>query len=176
MKVLIPLDESEESRQIAALVAPMAKAFSATVTLFTAIEPVSDPPIQRTASESSADIVGVVGLTSPDLEIAEPQQSAWAESRDQIVAGAEDEAKDYLAPVADSLREAGVSTTVHVIMAEDVAQAIIGLAQREQVDIIAMTAHRRTGLRAVIQSSVAEAVVRAGIVPVLVLHLRTKED
>ena len=77
MKVLVPLDNSEASREIVPIVAPIAKALGATITLFSAFEPVAGSPAQRTVSEPSADLVGVVGLTSADLEVAEPAQPEW---------------------------------------------------------------------------------------------------
>jgi nucleotide-binding universal stress UspA family protein len=175
MKVLVPLDESEEAREIISIVAPLARAADAEVTLIAVIEPVADAPVQPFVSEPSADLVGIVGLTSPDLEVAEPRQPDWVESKEQAVARAEDEARDRLAPVADSLREAGISTKVEVVMAADASQAIVGFAQRQGMHIIAMTAQTRSGIRSVIQSSAAEAVVRAGIVPVLVLHPVTRQ-
>jgi nucleotide-binding universal stress UspA family protein len=53
------------------------------------------------------------------------------------------------------------------LLAGDPAEAIIRLAQTEDVDMIVMGTHGRRGLTRLLMGSVAEAVVRAAPCPVL---------
>jgi len=53
------------------------------------------------------------------------------------------------------------------LLAGDPADAIIHLAQTEDVDLIVMGSHGRRGLTRLLMGSVAEAVVRAAPCPVL---------
>ena len=49
-------------------------------------------------------------------------------------------------------------------------QGIVGLAEKEEVDLIVMGTHGRTGLMRVLMGSVAEAVVRHAPCPVLTIR------
>lgn len=55
-----------------------------------------------------------------------------------------------------------------VVEAVDVPRAIVEFAQREQADYLAMATHGRSGLRRLLLGSVAEQVIRASHVPVVV--------
>jgi universal stress protein A len=55
----------------------------------------------------------------------------------------------------------------HRLVTGDPASAIVKLANEEQVDLIIMGTHGRTGLRRLLMGSVAEAVVRRAPCPVL---------
>jgi nucleotide-binding universal stress UspA family protein len=51
-----------------------------------------------------------------------------------------------------------------------VAKAIIDFARENKVDVIAMATHGRGGLNELVQGSVAAAVVRSGVAPVLLIR------
>jgi len=55
----------------------------------------------------------------------------------------------------------------HRLLAGDPADAIIRLAESDNIDLIVMGTHGRRGLRRLLMGSVAEAVVRAAPCPVL---------
>lgn len=55
-----------------------------------------------------------------------------------------------------------------VVEAVDVPRAIVEFAQREQADYLAMATHGRSGLRRLLLGSVAEQVIRASHLPVVV--------
>jgi len=57
-----------------------------------------------------------------------------------------------------------------VVMGEEPAAAIIAFARRADVDFIVMATHGRSGLREVVQGSVAAEVVRSGVAPVLLVR------
>ena len=88
-----------------------------------------------------------------------------AELQDKLQAEAEDKAK---ALVAGTDRQPVVIHTVAVT--GDPFQEICRVAADEEVDLIVMGSHGRTGLRHVLLGSVAERVVRHAQCPVLVVR------
>jgi nucleotide-binding universal stress UspA family protein len=67
------------------------------------------------------------------------------------------------------LRQAGfiVSTAIRF---GDPVQEILNLIIEEKIDLIAMTSHGRTGLSQLMFGSVAEKVLHAAAIPVMILH------
>jgi nucleotide-binding universal stress UspA family protein len=83
------------------------------------------------------------------------------------------EAREYLAPIARRLKDAGVRVTVDVRRGDPVTE-ILGGAREAGADLIAMTTHGRSGLGRLLFGSVAEAVLRQTEVPVFLMRF-TKE-
>ncbi|MDQ7029456.1 MAG: universal stress protein [Ardenticatenia bacterium] len=86
---------------------------------------------------------------------------------------AQEEAETYLQGVAGSLHQQGF-TVRYEVGQEPVADAILACVERVQADLVAMTTHAREGLTRLIMGSVADRVVRAGQVPVLVVRPETE--
>ncbi len=63
----------------------------------------------------------------------------------------------------------------HQYLDGDPAQEILGFAKRENIDLIVIGSHGRTGLSRLLLGSVAEAVVRGATCPVLTVKQPTKE-
>jgi nucleotide-binding universal stress UspA family protein len=66
----------------------------------------------------------------------------------------------------------GVQADCHTVIAGDPAEAIIKFAREGGFDLIAMSTHGRSGLSEVLQGSVASAVMRSGVAPVLMVRPR----
>lgn len=66
---------------------------------------------------------------------------------------------------------ADLTIDVKLVSGDDAAQEITAYAHANDVDLIAVTTHGRTGLKRVALGSVAEAVIRKSRVPVLVMPL-----
>ena len=81
-----------------------------------------------------------------------------------------DEAQDYLAAVERSLRSRGIRAESAVRYGRP-AEEILDHARVHGVDLIAMATHGRSGIQRWVLGSVAEAVLRAAPVPVLLLRL-----
>jgi len=62
----------------------------------------------------------------------------------------------------------------HRLLAGSPARAILDLAKEEQVDLIVMPTHGRTGLLRLLMGSVAEEVVRKAHCPVLTVKLQNE--
>ena len=72
-------------------------------------------------------------------------------------------AEDYLGSVA--ARFFPKNATNQVVFGEDPAEAILGYARRENVDLIAIATHSRPGLARMLMGSVAGKLLEAGAPP-----------
>ena len=63
----------------------------------------------------------------------------------------------------------------HKLLIGDPAEKIVEYAKTNDIDLIVMGSHGRTGLLRAIVGSVADAVIRRSPVPVLTLRARTRE-
>jgi nucleotide-binding universal stress UspA family protein len=76
-------------------------------------------------------------------------------------------AERYLDGIADHVRNRGYASRVAVVCAADPAQGILETAQRHGVDLIALATHGRGGLSRLMMGSVADGLLRAARVPIL---------
>lgn len=60
----------------------------------------------------------------------------------------------------------------HLLLAGDPATEILRTAEKEEVEMIVMSTHGRSGLSRVLMGSVAEAVLRRAKVPVMILKTK----
>jgi nucleotide-binding universal stress UspA family protein len=168
MKILVTLDRSALSEAILEPVERLARALGAAVELATVVRParVRETPVDKAVRDpypvatSSGSLLRLKGLgeTIP----------AAAENREQAIERGEAEAADYLR--AQARRLTGIRTTLQVLFDDDPAEAIIAHARRDQVDLIAMATHGRTGISHLLTGSVCEQVIRSGVAPVMVLR------
>ncbi|HEU5089312.1 MAG TPA: universal stress protein [Roseiflexaceae bacterium] len=77
------------------------------------------------------------------------------------------EARNYLEEVAHRMRLAGQVASVEARPAENVASAILESVDDHHADLLALATHGRSGLVRLVLGSVADKVVRAASVPVL---------
>ena len=78
-------------------------------------------------------------------------------------------AEDYLEEMAGRVRAAGVTATASVWYGAPAA-SIVEMAEFARADLIVMTTHGRTGFGRLLIGSVAEAVLRATHIPILLLR------
>jgi nucleotide-binding universal stress UspA family protein len=172
MHLLVAYDGSKASREAVDAAAEFARALrSAHVTLFTVVDPdeaapttrddgVADPP--RTVVRAGA--FGAPALASrPDH--AEPTH--YAEDAAQAV---ERVRTETLAALDELAHEAFADLEVEteVAIADTAAATIVSHAEAERADLIVVGTHGRSGVRRALMGSVAESVVRAAHIPVLV--------
>lgn len=77
-------------------------------------------------------------------------------------------AKDYITKVADKLREEGMFVQP-VVMQGKVAEGILDYAIENQIDLIMMSTHGRSGPSRWALGSVADRVIRHSPIPVLIV-------
>jgi nucleotide-binding universal stress UspA family protein len=106
-------------------------------------------------------------LAAPDAAIATP----LPDSKELL-----QEAIDYLEGIAEKLRQEGVRVKTDAVERDMVAEAIVEYAENNDIDLIVMTTHGRSGLSRLIFGSVAESVVRHAPCPVLLVRATEGEE
>jgi nucleotide-binding universal stress UspA family protein len=144
-RILIPLDGSETAEAILPFAEALAGPLDAEVVLLRVVEPIS--PAEAMAS---AGIVTPDTLTLRELE-----------------------AKAYLFDLEGRLARKGLRTRTRLALGAP-ADWILTVAGDTGADLIAMATHGRSGLRRVVLGSVAETVLRASPVPVLLVPARSR--
>lgn len=164
-KVLIPLDGSEFSRQIIRVVLDFFDPREVSLVLFR----VSAPPNVPLESSSPRDmLVGSYPLSSSYEAYSSALERSYAEL-DKEMEAQRMELMDEMRPEAERLREMGYAVKLDVQFG-DPAQRIVQYASEEEVSMVAMATHGRSGLSRLVLGSVAERVLRGASVPVLLLR------
>jgi nucleotide-binding universal stress UspA family protein len=149
-KILVPLDGSKLSECSLDHVKSIATGCHVSeVVLMTVTEPVYTPMFW-TASRTQAEEMG-----------AELQQAREKNRQN---------AEDYLSQASEILKQAGVSARTAVVDGTETAKAaenILDYAQNNNIDLIIMSTHGRSGVTRWAMGSVADKVVRNSIIPVL---------
>lgn len=117
------------------------------------------------AEMSLVQIVSPVGIASdPALPFPTRYDDGLTEDRRM-------KAHAYLQNVSQGLRERGAKASGAAVVSEaGVAQAVLDLAAPDRVSLIALATHGRGGLRRFALGSVADKLIRAAQVPVLVIR------
>lgn len=82
-----------------------------------------------------------------------------------------DGAMDYLEGVAEMLRYEGLEAEPVIIRGDDVASAIAGVADEEDVDLVAVATHGFTGVRRAVLGTVTDGLLKKTTRPLLVARL-----
>lgn len=143
-RVLVPLDGSELAESILPFLLNIAGPLDMAVVLLHVLEPV--PPMA---------VEGTRQFVVDDLQ-----------KRRQ-------DAREYLAPIAASLRARGVSADCEVRVGR-ADEAILTAARDTGTDLIAMSTHGRSGFGRLLFGSVAEQVLRQADVPVFLMRQGTR--
>ena len=148
-KILLPTDFSGCANFALPYAAAIARAAKATIVCVHVVEPV-------------VPAVGYTGLAEP-MPIAD------------ISGQLEDSAERQLPKLAECEECVGLEVE-EIIVHGDPAAEIVRVAQEQEVDLIVISSHGRTGLGRMIFGSTAEAVVRHANCPVLVVKPPHQEE
>ena len=148
-RILVPHDGSSFAEQVLPHAIDIAKRFEAELHL---LEVISAPNPAVYAS----DLEGGTGAPLAYEAIDEAQDAL------------REEGKGRLQRLADSIGQQGVKA-VWTVMDGNPADEIVEYSKKNQIDLIAMASHGRTGLTRAILGSVTDAVLRNGGHPVLVI-------
>jgi nucleotide-binding universal stress UspA family protein len=140
-RILVPLDGSPLAEQILPTVASVARALGAEVILF------------------QVPIVYVTGWMTGE----------WYLPVQGVLDTAEENSHGYLKSVAVRLEEKGLEVSTSTSIGA-VADSIVEYAEANDVDLVAMCTHGRTGLARWALGSVADRVLRAGSKPILLVR------
>jgi nucleotide-binding universal stress UspA family protein len=141
-KILVPLDGSALAQAILPYVMVVAKGFHSRVILF---------HVAETALDHEA-----------------PEQKTYA---DETMERIRPMAESYLAGVADELRREGIDVETKVVKGRAAAQ-ILEHADKENVGLIAMSTHGRSGLARLVIGSGLDKILRVCEQPVLLVRPR----
>lgn len=164
--VLVPLDGSARSHAVL-------------TELKRALDPDRERLILLTVAEPGAVVVGagaaqnmdplaVIGSFAP-ATISAVSKGGWQEKGEYAFAKVNKQLTDYLEKRAAPLRQDGFEVTTHVAFGSS-ADEIINYAREQNVGLIAMSTHGRTGLARLVFGSVAEKVLASGVAPVLLFR------
>jgi nucleotide-binding universal stress UspA family protein len=143
-KILIPLDGSEQAECSLEHARAIAQGCNvADVIVFRAIEPLSAQTISALAE-------------------------AGDDSLRKVVEQNEQDARDYALNVQNNLKTRGIATRAVTVKGR-ADEEILSYAEKNDVDLIIMSTHGRSGLSRFLFGSVAERVSRHSRVPVLLI-------
>jgi len=143
-EILVPLDGSPLAEAVLEPVAALARLWNASVSLVQVVQPV---------------------LLSTDPVL--PLPTGYDE---QLTAAERDAANDYLRDIVERLRAQGVAATGLAVLGQGTAETILDLAGSSRVGLVALATHGRGGVRRLALGSIADKLVRAAEVPVLVVR------
>ena len=147
-KILGPLDGSKRAEAILPHVGELAHRFDAQIVLLKVVEPIS--------------VYSTGGGYVPDLETIR-------QNHKRIIQGTE----SYLMGIKGEFREKSISTK-SVVDEGPIVRMIIDVADREEVDLVAMASHGRTGLSHVFYGSVTAGVLHRIDRPLLLIRADDK--
>lgn len=147
-RILVNLDGSNLSEIVLPIAEEMSKTLQAEINLF------------RVAERSTfLTTMGIAMINEMPNEIALDRQSDLAKS----------EATDYLNKIKDSLAKKEVKASI--AMGEGpIAEQILNYAEKNEVDLIAMSTHGRSGMGRWVFGSITDKVIHAGDKPIMVVR------
>jgi nucleotide-binding universal stress UspA family protein len=159
-RILVPLDGSRFGSRALPYAIDVAKKFKAEIIFTQVVEPVTPAPVSTGIDP---------GMSSPaSAEMA--LQAAQEEEKRETT-----RAKRYLRGKVRAAISDGVNASYRVIVG-DPAQSIMGTADKENVNLVIMTTHGKSGLKRAIMGSVADKVIRESGKPVLVIRPHTDSN
>lgn len=147
-KIMVPLDGSHIAECVIPHIEAIAKKSSAKVELVTVIEPLEIPTR------------GQIAISDDEIK--------------KIDSEGKKEANKYLDQVSARLTKAGVKSDT-VILSGRAADRLTRYAVNNDIDLIIMATHGRSGISRMFWGSVAEKILRATEIPVLLIKTVTCE-
>ena len=146
--ILVPVDGSETALFAVQKATALAKAFGSEVTAVYVIDPY---PFTGVGAD-------------------------FAYGQDQYLSAASAEAKAALQAVAEQFEGTGLKVNQRVEESSSASRGILDAAQAVGADLIVMGSHGRRGLEKLVLGSVAQRVLAAAVLPVLVVNARNAAD
>jgi nucleotide-binding universal stress UspA family protein len=114
-------------------------------------------------------LVRAIKHTKGYKRIADPSKVAGTPPTTQPLGGKEKKVEEYLSAIAKKLQDEGIKAQTKVLLGKP-AQAIIFYSAHNPCDLIVISTHARSGLGRWLRGNVADKVLRASVVPVLMLR------
>lgn len=153
-KILVCLDGSDLAEQILPYAVEEALHFQSKLVLFQVVpEPVAFSP-------------GIPGTAAASV-----QTDTMLEEAEKALNGA----RNYLEKIATPLRKKGIQVEAVSILGR-AGDAILSYAEGNNINLITIATHGRSGLRRGVFGSVADYVLRESGLPILVIRPQERED
>ncbi|HJR15265.1 MAG TPA: universal stress protein [Gemmatimonadales bacterium] len=137
--------------------------------------PLDGSPLAEASLEPARDLarllgasISIVNVVSPAVFTSDPALPFAARYDEKVTAMRRDAAQDYLRDIVAGFQEQEVNASGIAVIGGSAADMILDLARSEQVGLVAIATHGRGGLKRLVLGSVADKLVRATEVPVLV--------
>jgi nucleotide-binding universal stress UspA family protein len=161
-KVLVPLDGSELAQAVLPYVEELGRQCAAEAILLRVI-PLPD-------DEAGAAYQSLYEPMAPAPKLVEDMTARRHPIyREQEMASLQAQAEQSLAGARERLSKAGLQVRVKVLFGRP-AEKIVEYALEEEATLIAMATHGRSGFRRWVFGSVAEKVLRAAALPILLIR------
>ena len=141
-KILVPLDGSSLAECVIPHIEAIARPEESVVELISVVEPVEIPT------------KGKIALTDDDLK--------------QINGELKKETRQYLEGIVERLRKTGINAT-YTILTGKPAESLIDYVNDNPIDLVIIATHGRSGITKWYWGSIAEKILRAIHVPVLLV-------
>jgi nucleotide-binding universal stress UspA family protein len=143
-RIMVPLDGSPLAEAALAPAAALARLLGAEVTLLQVV-----PPLIAGTAPLGPRLIGY---------------------HEEIIALRRIEAHDYLQGLAEGMEQEGVHAAAAAVLGPGVAETILNVARGDRIDLLAVATRGQGGIRRLTLGSVADKLVRAAEVPVLVIR------
>ena len=154
-RILVPLDGSRFGSRALRYATAIAQHFDAEVILIRVI--------RHTTPMIAAEAHGVASPTESEIAV-----QAALEADKQNVA----RAKRYLRDKVRAIKSRHIKASYQVTIGEP-AQSIMQFSKKENISLIVMTTHGKSGLKRAVMGSIADVVIRESGKPVLVIRPQT---
>jgi nucleotide-binding universal stress UspA family protein len=163
-KLLVPLDGSELAETVLPHVAELGQGCAAEIILLRVIAPPGD------GTRALYEALRLDMPVAPRPELVEGRTAVQHPIyREQEMASLRAGAQRSLTKVKERLRKEGVEVEVVILFGRP-AEKIVEYAHNNEVSLIAMVTHGRSGFRRRVFGSVAEKVLRTTALPVLLVR------
>jgi nucleotide-binding universal stress UspA family protein len=132
------------------------------------------PYVEELAIITKAEVI-LLQVVTPhyDIALAEGYTSHLGRISEEYLTHASAAARDYLNSVKEKLAKMGITARSEVELGSP-AERIVGYAKENNIDLIAMSTHGRSGIGRWLLGGVADKVIRAADRPVLLVRASAK--
>ena len=128
------------------------------------------PHAESLALGRSVSRVTLVRVVTP-LHLHGGVESRFSpEERKQLEEDSTNVAREYLDKLVEKLKEKGVAAESEVLYGGHVVDEVVDYAKKNEVDLIIIATHGRSGVSRLFLGSVADRILRAAPVPVLMVR------
>ncbi len=129
------------------------------------------------AVEAALDVAEKYEADIHVLYVIDDQLEVWDETyAESVVDHVREEGRDEGKRIKEKARERGINVETEIVRNQKAYDAILSYASDNEMDLIVMGTHGRTGLDRMMLGSTTERVLRASDIPVMTVKLQQDSD